>query len=188
MRAQTGIGTLILMIAMILVAAVAAGVLIQTASSLQSKALATGSKASEAVATAVSVQAIVGNVSGPEVNHFTVSIRLAPGSSAIKFNETSVEVALSDAAQDYTYNSTLTGECNTVGSNVYNVKYLKDSANQRDDYLQPGDVVDICLIPPSGLGEGEAASLRIIPDFGQQVELDFSVTDTLVGNRVYLFP
>jgi flagellin FlaB len=52
-KAEMGIGTLIIFIAMILVAAIAAGVLIQTATSLQNKALLAGTRTKGQVSTAI---------------------------------------------------------------------------------------------------------------------------------------
>ncbi len=54
-KASQGIGTLIIFIALILVAAVAAGVLIQTASSLQSKSLDVGRQSQEKITTDIDV-------------------------------------------------------------------------------------------------------------------------------------
>ena len=54
-KADIGIGTLILFIATLLVAAVAAGVLIQTAGSMQESATKTGSQVKSEIATSVKV-------------------------------------------------------------------------------------------------------------------------------------
>ena len=59
-KGEMGVGTLIIFIAVILVAAVAAAVLISTAGSLQQRALVTGGQAEQGVSTgaeAVSVMA-----------------------------------------------------------------------------------------------------------------------------------
>jgi flagellin-like protein len=61
-RGQVGIGTLIVFIALILVSAVAAGVLVQTAGFIQSDAEATGEDAQDEVSNQIDVVTASGSV------------------------------------------------------------------------------------------------------------------------------
>jgi archaeal flagellin FlaB len=104
-KADMGIGTLIIFIAMILVAAIAAGVLIQTATSLQNKALLTGERSKSQVSTSIRPIVIYAEdgSSGNNVENIYLTLKLAPGSDAVRFGDLLLEFSLKNLSTDYTY-------------------------------------------------------------------------------------
>ncbi|MBN2567603.1 hypothetical protein JXB02_05995 [Candidatus Woesearchaeota archaeon] len=120
-KAEMGVGTLIVFIAMLLVAAVAAGVLIQTAGSLQEKALSTGSQAKGQIATnarVVEVSATEGT--DGEVDIFEQILKLAPGSNPIKLEEVIFTFNTYDSTATLRYAGTNSSFDNTLtGYNTY---------------------------------------------------------------------
>jgi flagellin-like protein len=96
-RGQVGIGTLIVFIAMVLVAAIASGVLITTAGQLQSQASQTGEEATSEVSDVLRITDVIGtaNKSGgsTEIETLEVKIRLASGADSVEMNETSYTIA-----------------------------------------------------------------------------------------------
>ncbi|AFV22691.1 flagellin [Methanolobus psychrophilus R15] len=100
-RAQVGIGTLIIFIAMVLVAAVAAAVLIQTSGILQQKAQQTGKQSTQEVSSNLMVK----NIEGVRSNSGTLSntidllklqVSLNVGSSPVDVNQ--VVISITDGA------------------------------------------------------------------------------------------
>ena len=103
-KAEMGIGTLIIFIALLLVAAVAAGVLIQTAGSLQERALTTGDQAKGQISTNVAVTE-VSATDGSDGSLETVEqiMKLSPGSSDIKLDQTLLTMNTYDRTASLTY-------------------------------------------------------------------------------------
>ena len=93
-RAEMGVGTMIIFIAMVLVAAVAASVLISTANTVREQAQATGEQAINNVASGFVVQDVVGLIGTDklEVTETYLFIRLAAGSPEINMDNVMVEV------------------------------------------------------------------------------------------------
>ena len=94
-KAEMGMGTLILFIAMILVAAVAAGVLISTTGSLQNKALATGKATTAQVGTAMEAVEVFAEdaSSSNNLEDFYETIRLTSGSEVRLVIETASAIS-----------------------------------------------------------------------------------------------
>ena len=104
-----GIGTLIVFIAMVLVAAIAAGVLINTAGFLQTQAEATGEESTAQVSERLQVVSQSGTIGvdigadeedGIDELEFVVS--MAPGADSIDLSETSVELIGPDGQETFT--------------------------------------------------------------------------------------
>ena len=97
-RGQVGIGTLIVFIAMVLVAAIAAGVLINTAGLLQAQAQQTGEETTAEVSNVIQIGEVVGKNTTPNdgdavIDQLNVSIRLASGSDPINLSKASYTLA-----------------------------------------------------------------------------------------------
>ncbi|OLZ42598.1 flagellin [Natrinema saccharevitans] len=107
-RGQVGIGTLIVFIAMVLVAAIAAGVLINTAGVLQTQASDTGSETQEAVANQIEVTHASGNVTpgygdGRTVDVVNLSVMKSAGSDSIDLESMTIQYTSSSVDQTLTY-------------------------------------------------------------------------------------
>jgi flagellin FlaB len=91
--AQVGIGTLIIFIAMVLIAAVAASVLIQTSGTLQQQAQSTGKQATQEVSSNLIVKSIegvrakTGSTMASNMSLFKVKVGLNVGSSPVDLNQ-----------------------------------------------------------------------------------------------------
>jgi len=144
-RAEMGVGTLIVFIAMLLVAAVAAGVLIQTAGTLQEQSLATGQQARSQIST----NARVIEVSGTDgrngnVTDFQQIIKLSPGSDPIKLNQIIFTFNTKDQTSTLKYRGT-DGVCelnNTIGYNTWNEEYVRFVNTSVNHYMLEEDLDD----------------------------------------------
>jgi flagellin FlaB len=194
-KAEMGIGTLIIFIAMILVAAIAAGVLIQTATSLQNKALLAGDRTRGQVSTAITPLLVFGeDGTTGNITKIFMKIKLAPGADPIKFNDSLIEVDLQDASADLNFNRS-DGTCadgeyatDSNGEGNFSVKYLIQGSEWNDGYLHRGDVAMVCLASPRGITPDEDLSLRLVPKVGTSMTVETAVPDIINQRRVYIFP
>ena len=108
-RGQVGIGTLIVFIAMVLVAAIAAGVLINTAGLLQAQAQSTGEETTAQVSDRLAVGEAVGFDTGSrnalgdaddgKLDTINISMRLAAGADPINLSQASYTIETEGTAK-----------------------------------------------------------------------------------------
>lgn len=191
-KAEMGVGTLIIFIAMLLVAAVAAGVLLQTAGSLQQKALSTGQAARGEISTnarVIEVSATDG--SDQNVENFSMQMKLSPGSEPIKLSEVTLTMNTDDNTLTLTYSgdgnySNLTS--NAAGVGTFGVEYLINGTNHLDGNLQRGDIVRVHYAAPVQITEDEHVRINFIPKIGTPTLVEFNTPDVISTQRVYMYP
>jgi len=143
-RGQVGIGTLIVFIAMVLVAAIAAGVLINTAGLLQSQAEATGEESAQQVSDRVVVSTVTGTIGNDsdqltrsQVDRIELSVLRSPGAGDINLQNTIVEVFANGESDTLTYNDSATedndGELSLSGADP-NVEIDEDNERILDGF------------------------------------------------------
>jgi flagellin FlaB len=190
-KGAQGIGTLIIFIAMILVAAVAAGVLIQTASSLQSKSLDVGRQTQERLTTDIEViQVFASDASDGAIDNGTDDVifvlRLGSGSTAIKLTDLLIRFDAPEGSQSLVYLNNA-----TVGDAVnYGVDFKIKGSNHNSAYLNTGDLAEIKFIynVSNPIVEGETATLRLISKNGAVKPIQITTPSAMTEKIVYLYP
>ena len=187
--AAQGIGTLIIFIALILVSAVAAGVLIQTASSLQSKSLDVGRQSTEKITTDIEVVQVYANVTSDGnitsgTDTITVVVRLGSGSSPVKLGDLLVRFDTQDGSQTLTFNNT------ARSTTEYGIEYKINGSNHQADYLGVGDLAELSFTysATSDIIEGETATLRLLAKNGAVKPVQITTPSAMLDAITYLYP
>ncbi len=140
-RGQVGIGTLIVFIAMVLVAAIAAGVLINTAGLLQSQAEATGEESAEQVSDRVVVSTVTGTsgdegddqLEDGEIDRIALSVARGPGAGDIALTNGIVEVFANGESETLTYDDSATDGDSDAPLTLDSDKEIDDNNENLDD-------------------------------------------------------
>jgi len=175
-RGQVGIGTLIVFIAMVLVAAIAAGVLINTAGFLQSKGAATGEEASAQVSNRINVVSAYGNVNSEEVDYANLTVRQAAGADNINLSKSTIQWIGPNTATTLTHSD---GVVSGLGEE-FNTTSIK--GNNDNVLVEQSDRVKIVIRPAgidSNLAAGDEVQLTITTQYGSKTTYWANVPESL---------
>jgi len=161
-----GIGAMIVFIAMVLVAGIAASVLIQTSTTLESQAMATGSETTDEVAGGIAVFDVEGHVA-TDIDGLAITIRVRAGSPDIDLNETmmlltegSTKVLL---RYDYTDANHFNTSVNSSDASVFGFKYT-DLTNEEFGILVLNDADSSCSRYTPVINTGDKVMLFVDTD------------------------
>jgi flagellin FlaB len=177
-RAEVGVGTLIVFIAMVLVAAVAAAVLINTTGTLQQRAQATGKDATQEVASNLKVTGIYGvrNSSADDLWDLKLNVELSAG--AVPMDLTKLVIRYSDGASTRNYAHASAALADAAASNAaFNATWVR--GNGDGFVMQAGDLVQLHFNLYNGeLGTRTPVEVSLIPEAGSPVAADFKTPAT----------
>jgi len=175
-RAEMGVGTMIIFIAMVLVAAVAASVLISTANKVREQAQNTGDQAINNVASGFVVQDVTGTVD-PTFAHMTdltIQMRLQAGSPNMNMDLVSIQF-VSGTTNDML--SFVAGSGAAAGGALAGASYSANTTNNNawgtgNHVVQQGDMITVTITGLT-LSYSAAATVKIVPAYGSSTLVSF---------------
>ena len=189
-RGQVGIGTLIVFIAMVLVAAIAAGVLINTAGFLQSQAEATGEESTDLVSERIDVTStvgIVGDADEGNLSEIRVSVSGSAGADQIDLSDTTIQAVGPEGQENLVFLENDGSSVDNIGENEFAVKDRSTGEFVDEAVLSDEDDYMIVLNPevsPFGtgpgadaFGESDTASLDIVSPSGATTSVELRAPD-----------
>ncbi len=186
---DVGVGTLIIFISMVLVAAVAAAVLIYTTGALQQKATKTSKEATQQISSNIIVEKVMGD-RGVSLNATldTLLIRIKPDVGTTSIDLRQVIITVMD--KDYRYDLNYGGNYSAIA-----VRDEDQSFNASTPVLNSGDLVEIQINNSiSGMSQIQLQPrktfwLSLNQETGQAVNLEITTPNSYgVYRYVQLYP
>ena len=171
-RAEVGVGTLIVFIAMVLVAAVAAAVIIGTSGSLEQRAQQTGKEATAEVSSNVKVIDIFGMRADTshDVTTLRFELELSAGSKDVDLNTMIIRFSDGNTVSMYSLS----------GSPGYNLSWVRGV--NTNNVMKSGDLVDLDLMTPAELAPRTSVEITLIPEVGSPIDLQVETPPTYGTN------
>ncbi len=197
-RGDIGVGTLIIFIAMVLVAAVAATVLIYTTGSLQQKATKTSKEATQQISSNIVVEQVLGDrgtTTNQTISDILIRIKPDVGTTSIDLRQVIVTVMDSSKRFDLNYSTT---DINFTSGNM--TRYTAIAVRDEDSsfvnstpVLNSGDLIEIQVNSSSiqgiTLSPRKTFWLSLNQELGQAVNLEIATPNSFGVNRyVRLYP
>jgi archaeal flagellin FlaB len=189
-QADVGIGTLIIFIAMILVAAVAAAVLIQTSGVLQQKAQQTGKEATAEISSNLKVTSVIGETDDTHsyTKSLNITVELAAGGAPIDFSKVVIKYINESASTTLNMNTADTGATGTF----FNYSEERVGTGTPNHVLQAADLAVVTMNLSQmnqQLYPRKRGTIYILPETGTMVLKDVVAPSTFSdSNMVQLFP
>jgi len=175
-RAEMGVGTMIIFIAMVLVAAVAASVLISTANSVREQAQNTGEQAIQNVASGFITYDVVGDVSATydRLDSVDIYVRLAAGSPSINMDNVVISVTDGGATTVFAKADAADNTTNYSASQQLIVSGVGAWGTSAVDMVGQGDLIKIHLdLTAFGIVNSQNVEIKIMPAYGQNSLVQF---------------
>jgi len=192
-RGQVGIGTLIIFIAMVLVAAVAAGVLINTSGMLESQASTTADDTQDQVTNNVEFVSATGEVDsgGDVINAVSFTVMKGAGADSISIDDATLEFASNDDVETYNLEDAAgDGDTFDPANQSVNMSMLKGSdtsvLQNQDERLEITVRFDAGANPVAQMDQGDRATVTFVDQSGAESLYGVNVPDTLTDDLTYV--
>ncbi len=204
-NAAIGIGSLIIFIAMILVAGIAASVMIDTMNSLEQQALNTGQQTARDISSGLRVTHVSGKKIGSTIDQLAIFIRTTAGSSDIDLTYT--YIIISDSSKqvilnytDSVFSSSITsGIFGTINSSLlsastYGIMVIRDedtSLSSTSPTINSDDLVVLIVNTTdcfSGIDTRTDVEGNIVPEQGINGLIRFTTPSVYIDDIIELQP